>query len=253
MPVDDEASISEPGIDTNQTPIADPSLIQDESDGGPTRHIALPDRVLLARLDSAEEALLSAQPERTQKAPVPAEPTEFLAKKPQIVRQDLDLETRPPSVIDRKLAQNESKPAQQARSPSRRAADPEPLSGPRRVAPKPGVIRRHSRAHARTEARPRAAMHHVRSLYGVLMPFMEELVPLSYERRSRRFWARWREVAGDRGGVRRSFVEELLQTAEDARTLACELISEIQTVDLESVYALVDRLEAEPASAKDKS
>ena len=86
-------------------------------------------------------------------------------------------------------------------------------------------------------------MHHVRSLYGLLMPFASELIPLSIERRSRRFWARWREVAGDRG-VRREFVEDLLRSASDKRTLVCELIAEVQSVDVKSVYALVDKLEA---------
>ncbi len=218
IPIDDE---------TSGSPVADPSLIQDETDGGPTRHIALPDRVLLARLDSAEEALLQSAPERTQKAEVPAEPTEFLAKiEPQIVNNDLDLSTRPPSIIESKLG----------------SADPEPLSGPRRVAPKPGVIRRSSHGARKTSSpRPRAAMHHVRTLHGLLLRFVEELEPLSYERRSRRFWARWREVAGDRG-VRRDFVEELLKTATDTRTLICELIAGMQSAGPASVYQLVDKL-----------
>lgn len=81
-------------------------------------------------------------------------------------------------------------------------------------------------------------------MHAPLWPFAEELVPLSYERRARRFWARWREVAGDRG-VRRDVVEELLRTATDTRTLVCELIAEAHQVDVRSVYTLVDKLMAE--------
>lgn len=115
----------------------------------------------------------------------------------------------------------------------------------RRLAPKPGIVRRRALSMRKeSPARPRAAMQQVRALHQIVLPLCEELIPLSVERRSRRFWARWREVAGDRG-VRRDFVEDLLQTASDVRTLVCELIAEVQTVDLRSVYALVDRIDAE--------
>ena len=90
--------------------------------------------------------------------------------------------------------------------------------------------------------RPRAAMHHVRSLYSVLMPFAEELIPLAFERRSRRFWARWREVAGDHG-VRRAFIESLLRTSTDAKGMVCDLIAEVHSVDRDSVAQLVDRMD----------
>jgi hypothetical protein len=98
-----------------------------------------------------------------------------------------------------------------------------------------------------TAGRPRASLQHVRTLHAALDRFAEELVPLPFERRSRRFWARWREVAGDRG-VRREFVEHLLRRATDTRTLVAELIAEMQTVDLASVYALVDLVSAERGS-----
>ncbi len=118
--------------------------------------------------------------------------------------------------------------------------------GPSRLAPKPGVIRRRStraRRPVTAPPKPRAAMHHVRALYGLLVPFASELIPLPYERRSRRFWARWREVAGDRG-VRREFIEDLLRDAKDTRQLVCALISEVQSVDLKSVHRLVEKLES---------
>ena len=42
----------------------------------------------------------------------------------------------------------------------------------------------------------------------------------------------------------------MLETAHDARTITCELIAEIQSVDIDSVFALVDRLdETIPPSA----
>ncbi|MEO1334840.1 MAG: hypothetical protein AAFV29_04320, partial [Myxococcota bacterium] len=137
-------------------------------------------------------------------------------------------------------------------APSRLAAPSEPsvddLVAPRRATQNPGGRNRQTRAQTE-EPRPRASMHHVRSLYAALLPFAEELIPLAYERRSRRFWARWREVAGNRG-VRRPFVEDLLREAKDTRSLICALISEVQSVDLASVVELVDRLEApEPAPA----
>ena len=91
--------------------------------------------------------------------------------------------------------------------------------------------------------RPRAAMHQVQGLYSALMPFAQELIPLAFERRSRRFWARWREVAGDHG-VRRPVIEELLRTSTDAKYLVCELIAEAHSVDPASVAVLVEKLGA---------
>lgn len=181
-----------------------------EEDDKPTRHIALPEEILMRRVDSAQAALVDAEPERTQMAPYPQKPP-----------------APPPRGVTPKIQVLES-----ARS----------IAEGQRLAPKPGVIRRSSHSHRGSSApRPRAAMHHVRALQGLLSNFVEELVPLSYERRSRRFWARWREVAGDRG-VRRDFVEELLRTATDSRTLLCELIAEMQSADPKSVYQLIDKL-----------
>ena len=115
------------------------------------------------------------------------------------------------------------------------------------VTPAKQVARRRSvRGRGPSNVRPRAAMHHVKALHAVLMPFAEELVPLGFERRSRRFWARWREVAGDHG-VRRPFVEDLLRTASDARTMVCELIAEVHSVDPASVAALVDQIARKPS------
>jgi len=112
-----------------------------------------------------------------------------------------------------------------------------------RLAPKPGIVRRRAISRKReSQVRPRAAMQQVKALHTVVMPLCEELIPLSVERRSRRFWARWREVAGDRG-VRRDFIEDLLQSANDVRTMVCELIAEVQTVDVKSVYTLVQKIE----------
>jgi hypothetical protein len=113
-----------------------------------------------------------------------------------------------------------------------------------RLAPKPGIVKRRAVSRRDSPARPRAAMQNVKALHAVVLPFCEELIPLSVERRSRRFWARWREIAGDRG-VRREFVEELLQSANDTRTLVCELIAEVQNVDVKSVYTLVSKIESD--------
>ncbi len=128
------------------------------------------------------------------------------------------------------------------------SSEPKDLS--QGLAPKPGVIRRRVTA-PKSAQRPRAAMQHVRMLHGTLLPFAEELIPLAVERRSRRFWARWREVAGDRG-VRRDFIEDLLKSAHDVRTLVCELIAEVQSVDPASVYVLVDRLAGEAPVASER-
>ena len=97
--------------------------------------------------------------------------------------------------------------------------------------------------------KPRAAIAQVRALYSAVIGFCEELIPLSYERRARRFWAHWREVSGDRG-VRRELVEELLKTSNDAASLVSGLIAEVQNVDLESVKALVAKIETSPRAPK---
>lgn len=82
--------------------------------------------------------------------------------------------------------------------------------------------------------RPPAAASQVRVLAALLRPLAEELVPLPHQRRPRRFWARWREVAGDRG-VRREVVEALLARVGDVETLLSELIAEVQGTDSGSV------------------
>ena len=94
------------------------------------------------------------------------------------------------------------------------------------------------------ERRPRASILQVRALYAAISSFCRELVPLNTERRSRRFWAHWREVSGDRG-VRRSVVEAILSSATTADELAAAFIAEVQSVDLESVRELIDRIGAE--------
>jgi hypothetical protein len=71
-------------------------------------------------------------------------------------------------------------------------------------------------------------------LAATLRPLAEEIVPLPHQRRPRRFWARWREVAGDRG-VRRDFVEALLRDVDTVEALLSELIGEVQGVDPGSV------------------
>lgn len=187
-----------------------------EEDEKPTRHIDV--ELAQRRIDSL------GGPERTEMAAVP--PSKPM---PAAVVDDLDDDDDDDLESTHALLEEE-------------VNDPK---GSGRLAPKPGIIRRRSTRAPRdaSSVRPRAAMHHVRALYGVLMPFAAELIPLSVERRSRRFWARWREVAGDRG-VRREFAEDLLRSANDKRTLVCELISEVQSVDVKSVYALVDKLEA---------
>jgi hypothetical protein len=215
-----------------------------DPDGGPTHHISLPDELLAKKADSFIRDLGLA------KEPSGAGRTEMAPPKPPPVPNDEEMHVdeeathalRPkdiaPLVDD--LALDEVG----------RGIGPEPMTpmelpNERRgsLAPKPGIIRRSTKSRRLNSApRPRAAMHHVRALYFVLMPFAGELIPLAYERRSRRFWGRWREVAGDRG-VRREFIEDLLRAANDARTLVCELIAEVQSVDVRSVYALVEKLE----------
>ena len=95
--------------------------------------------------------------------------------------------------------------------------------------------------------RPRASLIQVRALFSAVGPLCKELVPLTYERRSRRFWTHWREVSGERG-VHREAAERILETARDFRTLVTELIAEVLDVDLESVRVLVERIEAEEPS-----
>ena len=113
------------------------------------------------------------------------------------------------------------------------------------LAPKPGVVQRSGLSSpAEPPRRPRASILQVRALYRAIIGFCEELAPLSYERRSRRFWAHWREVSGDRG-VRRTLVEETLGSAEDARDIANALIAEVQSVDPDSVRDLLLKIEAE--------
>lgn len=117
---------------------------------------------------------------------------------------------------------------------------------PRSAIPKSGVVRKRSQPGAAPPGpkRPRAALVQVKSLYNAIAPLCRELVPLSPERRARRFWARWREVSGDKG-VSADFVEQLLQTVEDEHSLVSELIAEVHGFDLDSVRALVAKLEEE--------
>jgi hypothetical protein len=210
-------------------------------DGDPTRHIDLPKQILERRLDSLAAGL--GLPDRTPSGGNGVEFTEMAAaplrpKEP--AGLDLDavhtLEpTEAPQLIVSDLRLDD--PREEPLTPM----DPEQRG--HSLAPKPGVIRRSTKSRrAQSSPRPRAAMHHVRALYSLLMPFAGELIPLTYERRSRRFWARWREVAGDRG-VRREFIEDLLRSASDVRTLVCELIAEVQSVDVRSVYALVEKID----------
>ncbi len=94
----------------------------------------------------------------------------------------------------------------------------------------------HRRRAPEEEPRPPAARTQVVALAAVLRPLAEELVPLSHPRRSRRFWARWREVAGDRG-VRRHTVEDLLGRATTVDELLAGLISEALCADPSSVLS----------------
>ncbi len=122
---------------------------------------------------------------------------------------------------------------------------PRATSAERRPAGRPQVVRRATAQVAPLEPpRPRAALVQVRALYTAILPLCRELVPLSPERRSRRFWTHWREASGDRG-VRREVAEQVLETARDVRGLASDLIAEVQSVDPESVRILIDRLDAE--------
>ncbi|MCC7384181.1 MAG: hypothetical protein IT384_20220 [Deltaproteobacteria bacterium] len=127
-----------------------------------------------------------------------------------------------------------------------------PSTGGRRVAPKPGSVRRSVPPPLPTaqptreprETKPRASMMMVQAIYGAILPLCKELAPLAPERRSRRFWALWREASGNRG-VRRDIAEEILRSAPDVLTLAAELIAEAQSVDVDSVRAHIVRIDAE--------
>ncbi|MFO0725566.1 MAG: hypothetical protein U1E65_17415 [Myxococcota bacterium] len=96
--------------------------------------------------------------------------------------------------------------------------------------------------------KPRASIVRVRALYTAILPLCRELLPLPYERRSRRFWSLWRETSGDRG-VRREVVEEILKRTGDLHGLAGALIAEVQGVDAESVHLLLQRIEADGAGS----
>lgn len=262
-PATHSEDISEPtharwsNVPMSRAPLISPAFDQDNEP--PTAHIALPSPPPPSApppppLDDAGHE------EGTLDGVIPGEPDLILAhqhEKPTThipLPADLDLggpepkvEAVPPARAISKLAAEEGMALEGHAGPEE--PEKEDLSSPSRLAPKPGIIRRRSGRNSASSRRPRAAMHHVRSLYNVLMPFAEELIPLAFERRSRRFWARWREVAGEHG-VRRPFVEELLRTATDPQVMVAELIAEIHSVDPGSVSALIDRLEA-PGPASD--
>lgn len=199
----------------------------EDDDGLPTRHISIPDDLL------RRAASIAARPEATVMATTPPAPPKGPSSGP-------NKPPAPPVPSD-----DEATYALSAEEAS--ALRPRPVAKGEedgRLAPKPGVIqRRATRSRPSQASRPRASMQHVRPLYAVLKPFVDELLPLAVERRSRRFWARWREVAGERG-VRREVVEELLESIQDPRTLLAELIAEVELADPKSVHLLIDRLEA---------
>ena len=200
-----------------------PPRIESNDDGLPTRHISIPEDLL--RRGSS----IAGRPEATVMATTPPAPRSQTPTPP------------PPPVEDDEATYALSADEAPVR-PVRASLTPEPEEG--RLAPKPGVIQRRSTRTRNSQAgRPRASMQHVLPRYALLKPFVEELLPLPVERRSRRFWARWREVAGERG-ARREVVEQLLETTHEVRALLCELIAEVEQAELKSVYALVDRLEA---------
>ena len=93
-----------------------------------------------------------------------------------------------------------------------------------------------------TPPRPRASIMQVEPLYRAIEGLCHELVPLSTERRSRRFWTHWRERSGGKG-VDRENVEALLCSCTEARALAAKLIAEVHDVDPNSVMALLDKLD----------
>jgi hypothetical protein len=214
-----------------------------EEDDKPTASIPIPQ----IPSEDTKELGEPPQPAAPQTTPPPVPPNSRVG--PRLMLRDDDLEDSEDSLVEPReeatVAADKAPVLPPPLPPPLPLVDVEESKGQGRLAPKPGIVRRRALSAPRKEspARPRAAMQQVRTLYAVVSPLCEELIPLSVERRSRRFWARWREVAGDRG-VRREFVEDLLQSAHDVRTLACELIAEVQTVDVKSVYALVDRIES---------
>ena len=87
----------------------------------------------------------------------------------------------------------------------------------------------------------------VRGLVSAFRPLVQELMPLPQARRVRRFWARWREVAGDRG-VRRDFIEAVLNRAQSAEELLADLIAEVQGMSLTSVKRQLEALSRRPSA-----
>lgn len=90
-------------------------------------------------------------------------------------------------------------------------------------------------------AAPRASIQQVRALAASILPLCRELVPLNYERRSRRFWARWREVSGERG-IHREAAERILASDASLEELLAQLTAEILGADLSSVRAQLERV-----------
>ncbi|MBI2377628.1 MAG: hypothetical protein HYV07_26740 [Deltaproteobacteria bacterium] len=88
---------------------------------------------------------------------------------------------------------------------------------------------------------PPVSRAQVTTLYGGIAALCAELVPLSYERRQRRFWARWREVSGDRG-VRRKVADELLRRCTDFVSLVSGLVTEVLDADPDAVREVVAQL-----------
>jgi hypothetical protein len=226
-----------------------------DEDEKPTASIAIPEE--MQRRNAAENA------DSDGKVRAPSEDTSDVQRNRSTIDDEVHEESAEertvassdgPKVIEsglRDRAQTPTPVQSAAKAPSQPQAPLPPASPPpdddgntSRLAPKPGIVRRRAISRKReSQVRPRAAMQQVKALHAVVLPLCEELIPLSVERRSRRFWARWRELAGDRG-VRRGFIEDLLQSANDVRTLVCELIAEVQTVDVKSVYTLVQKIEA---------
>jgi len=117
-------------------------------------------------------------------------------------------------------------------------------TGDRNQPPPHGVVQRSS-VQSKLDpkpSRPRASMLQVEPLYRAIEGLCRELIPLSTERRSRRFWTHWRERSGGQG-IDREGVEALLKSCTDARVLAAKLISEVHDVDAHSVMALLDKLD----------
>ncbi|MEO1228224.1 MAG: hypothetical protein AAFZ18_04900 [Myxococcota bacterium] len=87
--------------------------------------------------------------------------------------------------------------------------------------------------------RPPASGVRVRALAERFGPLADEILPLPVQRRSRRFWARWREVNGD-GGIPREAVESLLRRAGSRPELLAGIIAEVLEADLASVIEFLD-------------